>query len=261
MSKPPPGFDPPNSIAEDDLLALVDDRLDPERRQIVEARVRNHPSLATRILQDQWNRGEVRRFLGHRELPADLARLGRRLQRRMMFARVLNLVRPAAAAASLIAFGWIAHGLISGPSATPAHASISVPAYVDDAVEAYRRAEALGTPAPITPADASIRFSRWVGQGEKAVPIPEIPGDSAILGVTADPRSRPRALKVFYQVGADTALLYVVGSQMPRSMAPRLAVKDSTSIAYWQMGEHSYAMVGLPPKRLLEVARIMAFAM
>src|SRR5687767_1901993 len=83
-----------DQISELDLMAYVDDQLDPERRIAVEDRLSRHPILAAQIMDDLRRRDELRLALteaasamsNHRlELPAE--RLGRRLSFRMALYR------------------------------------------------------------------------------------------------------------------------------------------------------------------------------
>ena len=131
----------PDPISELDLMAYVDDQLDPERRIAVEDHLSRHPVLAAQIMDDLRRRDELRLALteaasamsNHRlELPAE--RLGRRLSFRM----ALHRNRRAIAASILVGAGWFAHAMFGGLGADPASAAHILPVYADEAVAAHR---------------------------------------------------------------------------------------------------------------------------
>src|SRR4051794_28794471 len=89
-----PELNSADPISELDLMAYVDDQLDPERRIAVEDHLSRHPVLASQIMDDVRRRDEIRLALTERgsamsnnslELPAE--RLGRRLSFRMALPR------------------------------------------------------------------------------------------------------------------------------------------------------------------------------
>src|SRR3954454_4090613 len=95
----------PEPISELDLMAYVDDQLDPERRIAVEDHLSRHPVLAAQVMDDLRRRDELRLDLNdaavampnHRlELPAE------RLARRLSFRMALHRNRRAIAASILL---------------------------------------------------------------------------------------------------------------------------------------------------------------
>ena len=136
-----PELNSADPISELDLMAYVDDQLDPERRIAVEDHLSRHPVLAAQIMDDLRRRDELRLALteaasamsNHRlELPAE--RLGRRLSFRM----ALHRNRRAIAASILVGAGWFAHAMFGGLGADPASAAHILPVYADEAVAAHR---------------------------------------------------------------------------------------------------------------------------
>jgi len=116
----------PEPISELDLMAYVDDQLDPERRIAVEDHLSRHPALAAQVMDDLRRRDELRLALTEAasamsnhwlELPAE--RLGRRLSLRM----ALHRNRRAVAASIFVAAGWFAHSMFGGLGADPASAA------------------------------------------------------------------------------------------------------------------------------------------
>src|SRR3954452_24082559 len=161
-------------VSELDLIAYVDDQLDPERRIAVEDHLSRHPVLAAQIMDDLRQRDELRLALSeaastisdHRlELPAQ--RLGRRLSLRI----ALHRNRRAIAASILLGAGWFAHSMFGGIGADPASAAHILPIYADEAIQAHRTVlvEAQHDAAPAANASGSI-------------PLPHLPATFAPVG-------------------------------------------------------------------------------
>lgn len=140
-------------IGDDDLQALVDGRLAPERRDAVEAYLAAHPAAADRIAADREQREALRSRLAFKAaepIPARLRVANIEAERRLALSRRLAAV--AAAGAWLVlgaTFGWFANGWFAngrfGPEASrlagsrlgevPAGAASAV---AHDAFAAYR---------------------------------------------------------------------------------------------------------------------------
>ncbi|MRI55285.1 anti-sigma factor [Methylobacterium sp. DB1607] len=126
----------PRPVGEDDLHALIDERLDPQRRALVEAWLGERPEQAARVSTDRETRARLRAGLApiaREPIPARLRVANLRRQ------RPASLWRPVAAAAVLSlalggAGGWIARGLAPAPVAT----TVSSEPATQDAVAAFR---------------------------------------------------------------------------------------------------------------------------
>ena len=127
----------PFSIGEDELQAFVDERLDGQRREAVEAHLANHPELAERVALERRQRAILRGRLEAKfaePIPARLRITNLRTARRGFRTRGW-----AAAAAAVALFatgvtaGWFAHQI--APAALPAAPTVSV---AQGAQAAYR---------------------------------------------------------------------------------------------------------------------------
>jgi anti-sigma factor RsiW len=120
MSKP---------IGEDDLQAHVDERLDPERRAVVEAYLARHPEVGERVALEKRQRAALRGQLAARfnePVPARLRIANIQAARRTRWAG-----RSGAVAAALLLVllggigGWLARGLDAPAAGRTAAASVA----------------------------------------------------------------------------------------------------------------------------------------
>jgi anti-sigma factor RsiW len=233
-------------VSELDLMAYVDDQLDPERRIAVEDHLSRHPVLAAQIMDDLRQRDELWLALSeaastisdHRlELPAQ--RLGRRLSLRI----ALHRNRRAIAASILVGAGWLAHSMFGGVGADPASAAHILPVYADEAVEAYRNVlvEARHDAVP------------W-GRGEpERIAVP-----AAHAGVASHPVSAGGSNAVQMLIhGPDDELLtlFAVETDSFSIEPPHAEAVRDVNVAYWQSGWVAYVLSGTgDPKELLSLA-------
>lgn len=123
-------------IGEDDLQAHIDGRLEPARRQAVEAYLAAHPEIAATVLREQRQRDDLRAALQgkfNEPLPPRLRvgsiramHRGERLRRLRIAASFLLVLLVGAGG------GWLARGIsLGGPAAQPL-------AFTSDALAAYR---------------------------------------------------------------------------------------------------------------------------
>src|SRR5687768_1132906 len=128
-------------ITEADLLAYVDDQLDPARRIEVEEHLAHAPEAAARIMADLKDRDSLR-LLHAASLPHPsefMLGAATRLERALGW-RMLSLkLRRIAAVVTLIGFGWFAHGQV-GLGITDSEASPKPPAFVEDALHSHETA-------------------------------------------------------------------------------------------------------------------------
>ncbi|WP_367161396.1 anti-sigma factor, partial [Mesorhizobium sp.] len=100
-------------VTDADLDAYVDDQLDVARRIEVEAFLSARPEVAARVMSDLRTRDELRVALAG---PGAMARTAttdaaRRLERVLARDRAFSVLQRAAAAAVLVAAGWLANGV------------------------------------------------------------------------------------------------------------------------------------------------------
>lgn len=125
-------------VGDDDLAALVDGRLTPERRAAVEAWLAEHPDAAARVEADRSQRDDLRARLAFKveePIPSRLRIANIRAARR---ARSLSQLRAVAAAVALVALGGAGGWVAKDVAGTGQGASSSPVAFVSDAVGAYR---------------------------------------------------------------------------------------------------------------------------
>jgi len=239
----------PDPISELDLMAYVDDQLDPERRIAVEDHLSRHPVLAAQIMDDLRRRDELRLALteaasamsNHRlELPAE--RLGRRLSFRM----TLHRNRRAIAASIFVGAGWFAHAMFGGLGADPASAAHILPVYADDAVAAHRTV--LG--------EARHDIAAPVADAGRTIPLPHLPAAFAPVGSHLVPTERGSAVQMLIH-GPDEELLtlFAVETDSFNIEPPHAEAVRDVNVAYWQSGWVAYVLSGTgDQKELLSLA-------
>jgi anti-sigma factor RsiW len=244
-----PELNPPDPISELDLMAYVDDQLDPERRIAVEDHLSRHPVLAAQIMDDLRRRDELRLALteaasampNHRlELPAE--RLGRRLSFRM----ALHRNRRAIAASIFVGAGWFAHAMFGGLGADPASAAHILPVYADDAVAAHRTV--LG--------EARHDAAAPVANAGATIPLPHLPATFAPVGSHLVPTERGSAVQMLIH-GPDEELLtlFAVETDSFNIEPPHAEAVRDVNVAYWQSGWVAYVLSGTgDQKELLSLA-------
>ncbi|RVD64915.1 anti-sigma factor, partial [Mesorhizobium sp. M4A.F.Ca.ET.029.04.2.1] len=113
--------------------------LEVARRIEVEAFLSTRPEAAARVMSDLRTRDELRVALAAKGMarPAT-TEAARRLERGLGRDRIFGVLQRAAAAAILIAAGWLANGIFGPVAVTKVVASPQPPAYVEEAVRAHR---------------------------------------------------------------------------------------------------------------------------
>ncbi|SMH36548.1 anti-sigma factor family protein [Azospirillum agricola] len=254
----------PSPILEADLLAYVDDQLDPARRIEVEAYLQANPVLAARVMQDLRQRDEIRLFLhgdAVRETadepapspapaaaPAAANQRGRHPPRRL---------RMALTAAALVGIGWTAHTLVGNVLIDPVAAAHPIPVFADEAVEAYRTAVTAGSAdlgmAPENSSGLAKVISRAVGA---SLPIPTFPERLIPLVSRIVPWDEGSAVQVVYTTTEfERVTLFAADDDRFAVTAPEAAILNGVSVVYWRQGHHVYALCAdLPPDTLLTLA-------
>lgn len=241
-------------ISELDLMAYVDDQLDPERRIAVEDHLSRHPILAAQIMDDLRRRDELRLALTEAaaarsnnmlELPAE------RLGRRLAFHSSLHRNRRAIAASILVGAGWFAHAMFGGLGADPASAAHILPVYADEAVAAHRTVlvEVLhdGT--------AALNLVQ-AGASGASIPLPHLPASFAPAGSHPVRSERGNAVQMLIH-GPDEELLtlFAVETDSFNIEPPQAEAVRDVNVAYWQSGWVAYVLSGTgDQKELLSLA-------
>ena len=128
-------------ITEADLLAYVDDQLDPARRIEVEEHLAHDPDAAARVMADLKDRDTLR-LIHAAPLPRPAEAIlaaAARLERALAWQELGLKLRRIAAVVTLIGFGWFAHGQV-GLGISDSEASPKPPAFVEDALHSHETA-------------------------------------------------------------------------------------------------------------------------
>jgi anti-sigma factor RsiW len=241
-------------ISEAELLAYVDGQLGTDGRVAVEAHLRDHAELASQVLEDLRLRDELRLFLAEEDWPAPprsvgLAReLTRKLHRRSLGVQL----RRVAVAAALVALGWFAHAefdlFVDQVAASP-----TVPAYADEATEAYQAMRVLHDSGRVRD---GVLLSLPAPQTGGEVPTPTLGGGLRLLGSDLVPWDGGVALVALYDAGGGRLVtLFAAEAGSFAVDPPRAATVQGLPTVFWQHGRFAYALNGdVPQARLLDLA-------
>lgn len=231
-------------VTDTDLDAYVDDQLDVARRIEVEAFLSVRPEAAARVMSDLRMRDELRVALAG---PIGMARpataeAARRLERGLTRDRVFSVLQRAAAAAVLVAAGWLANGIFGPIAVTKVVASTQPPAYVEEAVRAHRTTlvrEAMSSQKETPGYNADeIRAAT-------AIVIPSLPADWKIRDVQVYPSPFGPSVEMAVET-KDLGLvsLFAIRPGTFDVVKPTVVPSGDISSAYFQIGEVAYAVVG-----------------
>jgi anti-sigma factor RsiW len=237
-----PPLDP---ISDADLNAYVDDQLDMRRRIEVEDHLAHHPHVAAQVMADLRSCDELR--LAFPKPPTwpriETVDAARRLDRGLASTRTVTGLRRLAAVAVLIAAGWFTHAELGALSIGVSVASPPPPAFVEDAFISYQtllaRAAMHTQPKEATYDADEIRATT-------AIVLPELPRTWRILDFEIFPSIYGPSVEMAIEGDGDlgTLSLFAVRPGNFGVVAPTLASKGSEAIAYWQMGQTAYALIG-----------------
>jgi anti-sigma factor RsiW len=246
--------EPRDPILDTDIDAYVDDQLDVARRIEVEAFLSANPDQAARVMADLRTRDELRLALAGSRSAARPATTdaARRLERGLTYGRLFAGLQRVAAVTLLVAGGWLANEAFGPLKVRESIASTPPPAYVEDAVRAYRtsmiRAGMASQPevAVLDPAD--IRAAT-------AITMPDLPKGWQVKDVQIYPSQFGPSVEITIDSEDFGALsLFAVRPGHFDVVQPRLAMVDSASAAYFQIGDVAYALVAKPDVRHLDNA-------
>ncbi|MDE1994100.1 MAG: anti-sigma factor [Rhizobiaceae bacterium] len=235
-------------IMDSDLDAYVDGELSVARRVEVESYLSEHPDIAAKVMADMSMRGELRMALAGdgTMAKAETREAARRLERGLVYDRVLHSFQRVAAVAVLIAAGWVAHTSFGAFTATEVSASARAPAFVDDALRAYRTTEvrlqmASQSPDPIYNPE-EIRAST-------AIVMPELPKTWHIKDVQIYPSEFGPSVELTVEregaaEGSGHLALFAVRPGKFGVLKVSHLKRGDTQAAYWQIGEVAYALIG-----------------
>jgi anti-sigma factor RsiW len=242
-------------ITEADLLAYVDDQLDPARRIEVEEHLAHNPEAATRIMADLKDRDTLR--LIHAaplpRPPESIRVAATRLERALAWRELGLKLRRIAAVVTLIGFGWFAHGQV-GLGISDSEASPKPPAFVEDALHAH---------------ETALVRARMVSQPETAAYDPgEILAETGIQLPALLEGWHVRDAQVFpsrdghsVEITADAGELGRVSlfaAHVPvfNVIDPTVARSGEEKTVYWQTGQLAYALTGTGSDKAIERAAV-----
>ncbi|AZO08180.1 MULTISPECIES: anti-sigma factor [unclassified Mesorhizobium] len=231
-------------VTDADLDAYIDDQLDVARRIEVEAFLSARPEAAARVMSDLRTRDELRVALAG---PAGVARpatadAARRLERGLARRRVFAVLQRAAAAAVLVAAGWLASGMFGPMAVTKVVASTQPPAYVADAVRAHRTTLVRET-MPSQPEAPGYNADEI--RAATAIVMPSLPADWRIRDVQVYPSQFGPSVEMAIETN-DLGLvsLFAIRPGTFDVVKPTVVPSGDISSAYFQIGEVAYAVVG-----------------
>ncbi|MFC1458655.1 anti-sigma factor family protein [Microvirga arabica] len=242
-------------ITEGDLLAYVDDQLDPARRIEVEEHLAREPEAAARIMADLKDRDTLR--LIHADplpRPAE-AMIGAavRVERVLGWQEFSLTLRRIAAVVALIGFGWVAHGQV-GLGITDSEASPKPPAFVEDALHSHEtalvRARMVSQPEVAAYDSAEILT-------ETGIRLPALPEGWRVQDAQVFPSRDGHSVEITADA-EDLGRVSLFAAHVPvfNVITPTLARFESTKAVYWQTGQLAYALTGTGSDNALERAAV-----
>ncbi|MBO1909345.1 anti-sigma factor [Microvirga sp. 3-52] len=240
-------------ITEADLLAYVDDQLDPARRIEVEEHLAHDPEAAARIMADLKDRDSLR-LLHAASLPRPAEPMlvaATRLERALAWQEVGLKLRRIAAVVTLIGFGWFAHGQV-GLGVSDSEASPKPPAFVEDALHSHEtgllRARMVSQPEVEAYDPAEIL-------AETGIRLPSLPEDWQIRDAQIFPSRYGHSIEIAIDAG-DLGRVSLFAAQAPAFdvITPTLARLERAAAVYWQTGQLAYALTGTGSDKALERA-------
>jgi len=235
-----PEHDP---VTENDLIAYVDDQLEPARRIAVAGWLAGQPQKAAQVMADLRIKDELRLALLLDEPPllSETRKAAHRLERALLRGRIVSRLRQVAAVVLLIGAGWVGNEILEPLAVTPSVASAPAPAFVEDAMRAHgtsviRAAMASQPEAPEYDPD-EIRSMT-------AIVMPSLPDDWHIKDVQIFPSQFGPSVEL--EAEADElgpVSLFAVRPGSFDVVKPTIAPGEEASAAYFQVGEVAYALV------------------
>ncbi|NBJ13614.1 anti-sigma factor family protein [Microvirga arsenatis] len=242
-------------ITEADLLAYVDDQLEPARRIEVEEHLAHDPQAAARIMADLKDRDALR-LLHAAPLPRPtepMLAAARRLERALGWQELGLKLRRVAAVVALVGFGWFAHGQV-GLGITDSEASPKPPAFVEDALHSHEtsllRARMVSQPEVEAYDPAEIL-------AETGIRLPSLPEDWQVRDAQIFPSRYGHSIEIAIDAGG-LGRVSLFAAQAPAFdvIAPMPARFEKATAVYWQTGQLAYALTGTGSDKALERAAI-----
>ncbi|MFS2151279.1 anti-sigma factor family protein [Rhizobium sp. Rhizsp42] len=228
-------------IIDADLDAYVDGELDVTRRIQVESYLSENPETAAKVMADLSMRGELRLALAHEGASgrAETRDLARRLERGLAYGRIFHAVQRVAAVGVMVAAGWVAHTSFGAFTATEVAASVPAPAYVEEAVQAYKTA-LVRQSVSSQPAEGYKPDEIRAATG---IVMPQLPRDWTISDVQIFPSEFGPSVEMSITAEKKQLSLFAVRPGVFSVQSVNHIALDGAEAAYWQIGDVAYALV------------------
>ena len=243
-----------DAVSEQDLQAYVDGELSTQRMMEVENYLSQNPAAASAMMTDLRNWNEVRLAYPERKETVSIQAVdaARRLERGFARQRWNRRFKQFAFAASLIGIGWLAHAYPGSWLISRGIALALPPAYVADAVQAYKTTQLrLAMRSQI---ETSAYDATEILNATKII-VPDLPHGWEVADVQMFPSSFGPSLQMAIQT-PDFGLvtLFAVRSDDAVMTPATLVRRDDLSTAYWQVGNIAYALIGKVDTPMLATA-------
>ncbi|MFL4990423.1 MAG: anti-sigma factor family protein [Microvirga sp.] len=242
-------------ITEGDLLAYVDDQLDPARRIEVEEHLAQNPDAATRVMADLKDR-DILRLIHAAPLPRPaepILAAATRLERALAWRELGLKLRRIAAVVTLIGFGWFAHGQV-GLGITDSEASPKPPAFVEDALHSHETAQVR---ARMVSQRETAEYNPSEILAETGIQLPPLPEGWQVRDAQVFPSRDGHSVEIAVDAG-DLGRVSLFAAHVPvfNVIDPTVARLDGAKTVYWQTGQLAYALTGTSSDKAIERAAI-----
>jgi anti-sigma factor RsiW len=242
-------------ITEADLLAYVDDQLDPARRIEVEEHLAQNPDAATRVMADLKDRDTLRLIhAGPLPRPGEpMLTAAIRLERALAWRELGLKLRRIAAVVTLIGFGWFAHGQV-GLGITDSEASPKPPAFVEDALHSHETALLR---ARMVSQRETAEYNPSEILAETGIQLPPLPQGWQVRDAQIFPSRDGHSVEITVDAG-DLGRVSLFAAHVPvfNVIDPTVAGFDEAKIVYWQTGQLAYALTGTGSDKAIERAAL-----
>lgn len=242
-------------VTDKDLALYIDGQIDATRRLAVERHLAGNPGLAAEVMDELRVNNELRMSMSdvaNAPRPSS-SQLARRLQgalgRRIWFGRL----RPALAAVSLVAIG-----AFTGSVATTAFTKPpALPEYVEAALRAH---EVSMVRAVMVSQPEAPQYDRNELLSATAIVMPALPEDWDVRDVQVYPsRFGPSVEMVLQTPDLDRVSIFAARPGDFDVHQPSAVSHAGSALAYWQIGEIAYAIVGSAGEtEILKAAQMLA---
>ena len=240
---------------ENELLAYVDDQLEPTRRQAVEAALAQHPDLAARVMADLSLRALIVSDLGSALPPAPAAtrEAAERLVTGLGRVSPVRYARMAASALILLGAGWLGHAALGTGGDAEAG---TLPPFVLDAIQAQRGAEVRANIASQPKAEG---IDTGELSTETGLRLPALPVNWTIRDAQVFPSANGLSVEIaILDENAAALFLYAAPAARFGASHPAPAATESGDVVFWQVGQTVYALsAGVPSTDLSRPAEVL----